>query len=104
MSKTQPLDLDKSSGWGENNSKNLYVQTVYYKIGYEVATISRLPKNIGLFCKRALQNRRYSAKETYDFKEPTNRSHPIPNSLSKLTLQITTEFALGERGPKTKSR
>jgi len=23
--------------------------------------------------------RLYSAKETYDFKEPTNRSHPIPN-------------------------
>ena len=29
---------------------------------------------IGLFCKRALFKRRYSAKETYDFKEPTNRS------------------------------
>ena len=44
---------------------------------YGVAPISRLLKIIGLFCKRALQNRRYSAKETYDFKEPTNRSHPI---------------------------
>ena len=32
---------------------------------------------IGLFCKRALQKRLYSAKETYNFKEPTNRSHPI---------------------------
>jgi len=42
-----------------------------------VATISRLLKIIGLFCKRALQKRRYSAKETYNFKEPTNRSHPI---------------------------
>jgi len=31
---------------------------------------------IGLFCKRALQKRRYSARETYNFKEPTNRSHP----------------------------
>jgi len=30
---------------------------------------------MGLFCKRALQKRRYSAKETYIFKEPTNRSH-----------------------------
>jgi len=27
--------------------------------------------------KGTLQKRRYSAKETYDFKEPTNRSHPI---------------------------
>jgi len=32
---------------------------------------------IDLFCKRALQKRLYSEKETYDFKEPTNRSHPI---------------------------
>jgi len=37
-----------------------------------VATISRLPKNIGLFCKRALWKRLYSAKETYILKEPTN--------------------------------
>jgi len=44
---------------------------------YGVATVSRLLKIIGLFCNRALQKRRYSAKETYDFKEPTNRSHPI---------------------------
>ena len=29
-----------------------------------------------IFCQRALQKRRYSAKETYDLKEPTNRSHP----------------------------
>jgi len=44
---------------------------------YRVATISRLLKITGLFCKRALQKRRYSAKETYNYKEPTNRSHPI---------------------------
>ena len=44
---------------------------------YGVATISRLLKIIGLFCKRALLKRRYSAEETYTFKEPTNRSHPI---------------------------
>ena len=45
---------------------------------YGVATVSRLLKIIGLFCKRALLNRRYSVKETYDYKEPTNRSHRIP--------------------------
>jgi len=44
---------------------------------YGVASISRLLKIIGLFCKKALQKRRYSAKETYNFKEPTTRSHPI---------------------------
>jgi len=33
---------------------------------YGVATNSRLLKIIGLFCKRALQKRRYPAKETYN--------------------------------------
>jgi len=46
-------------------------------ISYGVASTSRLLKMISLFCKRALQKRRYSAKETYNFKEPTNQSHPI---------------------------
>ena len=44
---------------------------------YGVATVSRILKMIGIFCKRALQKRRYSAQETYNFKEPTNHSHPI---------------------------
>jgi len=43
----------------------------------EVATISRLPESIRLFCKRALEKRLYSAKETWICKEPTNHSHPI---------------------------
>ena len=38
---------------------------------------SRLLKIIGLFCKRTLWKRLYSAKGTYNFKEPTNRSHLI---------------------------
>ena len=45
-----------------------------------VAAISRPSESIGLFCKRALEKRRYSAKETYDFKEPNNRSRPIRDS------------------------
>jgi len=48
---------------------------VFYDYG--VATISRLLQMLGLFCKRALYKRLYSAIETYNFKEPTNRSHPI---------------------------
>jgi len=39
-------------------------QCVYDAAANEVATISRLPRNIGLFCKRALLKRLYSAKET----------------------------------------
>ena len=46
-------------------------------ITYGVATVSRIDKIIGLFCKRALLKRRNSAKETYDFKGPTHRSHPM---------------------------
>jgi len=42
-----------------------------------VATISVLLKIVGLVCKRTLYNRWYSAKQTYNFKEPTNRSRPI---------------------------
>jgi len=44
---------------------------------YGVATISRLLKIIGLLRKRALQQRLYSAKQTCNFKEPTNGCHPI---------------------------
>jgi len=52
-------------------------EDAFSKESYGVATISRLLKTIGLFCKRALQKRLHSAQETYNFKEPTNRSHPI---------------------------
>jgi len=41
---------------------------------YDGVAISRLLKITGLFCKRALARRQYSAKETYNFKESTNRS------------------------------
>ena len=53
---------------------------------YGVATVSRLLKIVGLFCKRALQKRRYFAKETDDFdlKEPTNRRHPIKGTLKEI--------------------
>ena len=46
-------------------------------IKYGVATISRLLEIIGLFCQRALEKRLHSAKETYHFRVPTHRSHPI---------------------------
>ena len=44
---------------------------------YRVATISRFLKMIGLFCKISSLLWGSFAKETYNFKEPTNRSHPI---------------------------
>ena len=60
--------------------------------GYGVATISRLLKIIGLFCKRALRKRRYSAKETYNFKEPTNRRRAIPLSLQRHMHRYTQTY------------
>jgi len=70
----------------EEQKKN----TAFFAFGYQVATISRLLKSIGLFCKRALQKRSIFSKETYNFREPTNRSHPIPGKwrdcLSSLAL------------------
>ena len=56
---------------------------------YGVATVSRIDKIIGLFCKRDLYKRRYSAEETYKFIDPTDRSHPIPSSLSTCTKERT---------------
>jgi len=50
-------------------------------IPYGVATISRMLKNIGLFCKRDLQKRHIFCKETYIFKHPTNGSHPIAHNV-----------------------
>jgi len=58
---------------------NVYVNicTWHSYLCYAVAATSRLLKIISLFCKRDLYKRRYSAKETNNFEEPTNRSHPI---------------------------
>jgi len=42
-----------------------------------VASVRRIDKIIGLLCKRALSNRRYSAKEICSFIDFTSRDHPI---------------------------
>ena len=55
---------------------------------YGVAMISRLLTIIGLFCKRALYKRLYSAKETYNLKGPTNYSHPISVHGKRLAKKI----------------
>jgi len=44
---------------------------------YGVASVSRIDKITGLFFIRALYKRLYSAKETHNFIDPTNRSHQI---------------------------
>jgi len=49
---------------------------IHYYI-YGVATISRLLKITGLFCRILSLLWGSFAKETYNFKEPTRHSHPI---------------------------
>ena len=44
---------------------------------YGVASVSRIDEILGLFCKRALYKRQYPAKETFNFIDPTDRSHLI---------------------------
>jgi len=56
-----------------------------YKGYYGVATISRLLKIICLFCRISSLLSGSFAKETYDFREPTNRSHPIPRGMNRST-------------------
>jgi len=48
---------------------------------YEVATISRLLKITGLFCRILSLLQGSFEKKTYNLKEPTTRSHPIPNGV-----------------------
>jgi len=50
---------------------------VHYSWYYGVASASRIDEMIGLFCKRALQKRQYSANETNNSVDPTDRNHPI---------------------------
>jgi len=79
--------LQKAIGFTTNTIAFCFVSDILYKISltkshYGVATISRMLKNIGLFCKRALQKRPVLCKETCIFKHPTNRSHPIAVQIS----------------------
>ena len=55
----------------------LHSNTCTYALLYGVAAISRLLKIIGLFCRIVSLLQGSFAKETYIFKQATNRSHPI---------------------------
>jgi len=47
--------------------------------------VCRLLKMIGLFCRIPSLLYGSFATETYDFKEPTNRSHPVPTYVHPYT-------------------
>ena len=57
------------------HSLEVSIALTFYTHG--VATISRPLKIVGLFCRMSSLLSGSFAKETYDCKEPTNRSHPI---------------------------
>ena len=57
---------------------------------YGVATVSRVDKNIGLFCRIASLLECLFAKETYNLIDPTNQSHPI--SVSKVCHSSNTLY------------
>jgi len=61
---------------------------------YGVTSVRRLLKIIGHFCKRAFWNRRYCAKETYNFKEPTIRSHPHTSVYTTVWLRLIGSLKL----------
>jgi len=52
---------------------------------YGVALLSRIDKIRGLFCKKALQKRQYSAKKTYNFIDATDHRHPITWTTGHIT-------------------
>ena len=64
-----------------------FCQSRYGRCG--VATTCRLLQIIGLFCKRALEKRLYSAKETCDLKDPTDRSHPIVRARDVIAKRVS---------------
>ena len=59
------------------NVTKSYIHACNIHSFYGVATVSRLLKIIGIFCRISSLLYGSFAKETHDFKEPTNRSHPI---------------------------
>ena len=64
----------------KNRTESAYIHchsNLDLEIRYGEASISGLLQIIGLFCRRALERRLYSAKLSYNSKEPTNCNHPI---------------------------
>jgi len=59
----------------------LLVMSFVGHLDYGVAMIGRLLRIMSLFCRISSVLWGSFAKETYNFKEPTTRSHPIPRRL-----------------------
>jgi len=55
---------------------------------YGVATVSRIDKITGLFCRISSLLKGSFAKETYNFIDPTNQSHPIAAAIARCILTV----------------
>ena len=74
------------------SSTQMSWQTSHCKLRrYGVASVSRIDKIIGRFCKRALQKRRYSGKVTYNLIDPTDCSHPIPVYIPIINMYVSNQ-------------
>jgi len=60
-----------------NRSHHEYCRVFAPVNEYEVVLVSRIDEIVGLFCRIASLLSGSFAKETYDFIDPTNRSHPV---------------------------
>ena len=86
-----------------NSSHSHPIHTCRYALA--VATIRRLLESIGLVCKRALQKRRYSVKETYDLKEPTKHMQILALASIdvigwlRLICSLKLQFSFAKKSP-----
>jgi len=69
-----------------------YSGSVSLRVSHRVHVQNKITS---LFCKRTLLKRRYSAKETYNFKRPTNRSHPIACRIELSWISMCVDVGVG---------
>ena len=73
----------------------LYTMTIELNASsYGVATVSRIDKITGLFCRISSLLYGSFAKETYNLIDPTNQSHLLPELRNAATTKSTVNFDL----------
>jgi len=70
------------------HSQLVYHNQASTEYTYGVATISRLLKITRLFCRISSLGYGSFAKETYYFREPTHRSHPISDLIQPIAFRV----------------
>jgi len=73
------------------------VHTLAHRYVYRVATVSRIDKIIGLFCRILSLLLGSFAEETYNLIDPTNQSHPIPRTCMQILKHTWTQLIRSHR-------